>query len=399
MLCTLVVLIGYLISPLEVLSWGLLALMPVAREALPVLVACVLLGNLGASIAEVSKDALVAEYGQKNKIPALQSYAFTASATGGVLGNLLGGFCLMRVKQPMPMFLTFAALLALQLATIVMTKEESLGLPQTSISSVARGTILESIRKQCSDLVVVVRRDNISRPLLWIISSIVMVPVLSGSIFCYQTQCLNLDPSVIGMSKVTGQLILFVLTVLYDRFWKNLPMRKLVGVLQIVYASTVILDLILVKQVNLTLGIPNERFVFCFSAVAETLAQFKLLPFHVLFANLAPAGCEGSLMSFFTSALCLSSIMSGFLGVGLASVLGVTSGDYSNLPIGICIQFLAALLPLLWIDLVPNTETAVGKGTKLRRSKRNRRNRTGRRLAFDPIHHPYRQERAPDIRR
>ncbi|GJX09211.1 probable folate-biopterin transporter 8, chloroplastic isoform X2 [Tanacetum coccineum] len=45
----------------------------------------VLLSDLGASITEVAKDALVAEYGQKNKIDGLQSYAFMALAASGGL--------------------------------------------------------------------------------------------------------------------------------------------------------------------------------------------------------------------------------------------------------------------------------------------------------------------------
>ncbi|XP_027118923.2 probable folate-biopterin transporter 8, chloroplastic isoform X1 [Coffea arabica] len=383
---------------LQVLSWGSLALIPVASEALSILLACVLLSNLGASIAEVAKDALVAEYGQKNKMPGLQSYAFMALAAGGILGNLLGGYFLLQTQQPKSMFLSFSVLLAFQLTITLGMKEDSLGLPQTSSHSLVRKSISESIRKQYFDLLVAAREESISRPLIWIVASTATVPILSGSIFCYQTQCLNLDPSVIGMSKVIGQLMLLVMTVSYDRLWKHVPMRKLVGIVQILYASSVLLDLILVTQVNLWWGIPNEAFVFCFSGVAETLAQFKLLPFHVLFASLAPPGCEGSLMSFLASALCLSSIASGFFGVGFASVIGITSNDYTSLPTGIVMQFLAALLPLLWINRVPATHPSAEKESKKGRSRRTRRTRRVGRVGFGSIY-SYRREREPDFLR
>ncbi|PWA51258.1 major facilitator superfamily protein [Artemisia annua] len=114
---------------LQILSWGSMASIPVASEVLPILMACVLFSNLGAGITEVSKDALVAEYGQKNKINGLQSYAFMALAAGGVLGNCLGGFFLLKTRQPKFMFLIFASLLSLQLVLSLTTKEESLGLP------------------------------------------------------------------------------------------------------------------------------------------------------------------------------------------------------------------------------------------------------------------------------
>lgn len=337
--------------------------------------ACVLLSNLGASITEVAKDALVAEYGQWKKMTGLQSYAFMALATGGVLGNLLGGFYLLNTQQPKSMFLIFVVLLFIQLAMSMATREESLGLPQAAKKT--HKSLLESIKKQYTELMVAISEESVLRPLIWLVASISMVPLLSGSIFCYQTQCLNLDPSIIGMARVTGQLMLLSTTILYDRFWKSIPLRKVIGVTQILYASSLLLDLVLVKQANLALGIGNDVFALCFSGVAETIAQFKLLPFQVLFASLAPPGCEGSLMSFLAAGLCLSSIFSGFLGVGLASLLGITSGDYSSLPVGIGIQFIAALVPLQWIHQLPSKlpldEKDRKKGSRSRRMRRNRR--------------------------
>ncbi|PKI70037.1 hypothetical protein CRG98_009500 [Punica granatum] len=322
---------------LQVLSWGPLALIPSAREALPNLMACVLLSNLGASITEVAMDALVAEYGQRHRANGLQSYAFMASAVGGILGNFLGGY-FWPTAASKTMFFT------------------------------------------------------ISSSLVWVVSSIAMVPLLSGSIFCYQTQCLHLDPAVLGMSRVVGQLVALSASFLFDRFWKSVTMRKLIGCTQALYAFSLLLDLVLVKQINLRIGIPNEIFVLCFSSLAEAIAQFKLLPFIVLFANLCPRGCEGSLMSFLASALCLSSIVSGFFGVGLASLIGITSGDFSSLAGGILVQFVAAMLPLRWIDRVPASPPIVEKEKKRGRSKRSRRNKRIGRVVLRLLY-AYRRER------
>ncbi|KAL0414166.1 UNVERIFIED_CONTAM: putative folate-biopterin transporter 8, chloroplastic [Sesamum radiatum] len=154
---------------LQALSWGSLALIPIASEARPALMACVLLSNLGASIAEVAKDALVAEYGQKNKVPGLQSYAYMASAIGGVLGNLLGGFFLLKTQQTKSMFLAFAAMLALQLTVSLRTREDSLGLSQPSTYPLVRESIPTSIKKQYSDLMAVIKEESISRPLFWVV--------------------------------------------------------------------------------------------------------------------------------------------------------------------------------------------------------------------------------------
>lgn len=379
---------------LQILSWGSLALIPVAGNALPTLMACVLFSNLGASITEVAQDALVAEYGHKNRIAGLQPYAFMASAIGGILGNLVGG-CFLLKAPPRTMFLVFSGLLSLQLLVSASAKEESLGLERPSESGLTNQSVSESIKKQFSDLMTAISEESVSQPLAWIVASIAMVPTLTGSIFCYQTQCLNLDSSVIGMSRVIGQLMLLSLTVLYDRYLKEMPMRKLIGTVQVLYACSLLLDLILVRQVNIGLGISNEVFALCFSGLAEVIAQFKILPFTVLLASLCPRGCEGSLTAFSASMLCLSSIVSGFLGVGLASWLGITSGNYSSLPTGILIQFIAALVPLGWIYFVPTTQLYPEKEKKRGMSKRTRRNRRVGRVVVDSMF-VYRRERESD---
>ncbi|PON35818.1 Folate-biopterin transporter [Parasponia andersonii] len=380
---------------LQVLSWGSLALIPVAGQSLLTLMAFVLLSNFGASITEVSKDALVAEYGQKHNFNGLQSYALMASAAGGILGNLLGGIFLMKAP-PRTMFFLFTVLLSLQLGFSLRTREESFGLARLPDNELMRKSISESLRIQFSELRMAISDESIYRPLTWIVASIVMVPSLSGSIFCYQTQCLHLDPSVIGMSRVVGQLMLLSTTVLYNRYWRRVPMRNLLSAVQILYAGSVLLDLILMKQINLKLGIPNEIFALCFAGLPETIAQFKLLPFTVLFASLCPRGCEGSLTSFLASALCLSSIVSGCSGIGLALLLGITSGDYSRLPLGILVQFIAALVPLLWTHHLPMSQGAAEKEKKRGMSKRTRRNRRVGRVVLGSFY-VYRRERESEM--
>ncbi|KAJ0259861.1 folate-biopterin transporter 9 [Hirschfeldia incana] len=371
---------------LQGLAWGSLAILPGSREALPSLMGLALLSNLGASVTEVAQDALVAEYGLRYQMNGLQSYALMASAVGGVLGNLLGGYCLLKTP-PRILFLAFTAILSLQLTVSLSSKEESFGL--------ARGRET-SLKKQLSDLMGVIQVDEISQPLTWIIASIATVPLLSGAVFCYQTQVLNLDPSVIGMSKVIGQLMLLCLTVVYDRYLKKtLPMRPLVHIVQLLYALSLLFDYILVKQINLSFGISNKAFVLCFSSVAEILAQFKILPFSVMLANMSPGGCEGSITSFLASALCLSSIVSGFAGVGMANMIGVSSNNYINLPVGILIQSLAAMLPLWFIHYVPMSEHGFEKEGKRGLSKRSRRNRRVGRVVGQEIL-AYRRERGTE---
>ncbi|KAK9725579.1 hypothetical protein RND81_05G154500 [Saponaria officinalis] len=352
---------------------------------------CVLLSNLGAAITEVAQDALIAEYGQKHKLVGLQSYTFMAIAVAGILGNMVGGLLLSKT-HPKTLLLIFTTLLVLQLFISLSTKEEWLGLSKPPHHRLKHDSISSSVKRQLSDLIAALSGEKISRPLIWIVASIAVVPMLAGPFFCYQTQFLNLDPSVIGMSKVIGQMLLLSLTVLYNQFWKNIPLRKLIARVQIIYAVSILLDVVLVKQVNLKIGIPNEVFTSCFLGLAEAIGTFKTVPFFVLIGSLCPPGCEASVTAFLASVLTLSSIVSGFVGVGLAGVLGITSGNYSNLPVGITLQCLAALVPLFWIDNLPLELPGFVKERTKGRSKRNRRYRRVGRVMLNSFF-SYRRER------
>ncbi|MQM08668.1 hypothetical protein Taro_041523, partial [Colocasia esculenta] len=352
---------------LQVISWGTLALIPITGNTFPTQMACILLGNLGASFTEVVSDALVAEFSKAQKEGMLQSYAFMALAAGGILGNLSGGIVLLRSQQPKVMFLTFALLLIVQLGLSLTAREDTFNLPSNSNLCRRHYSVSESLSKQFSNLITIVNEETLYHPLSWIVASIAVVPLLSGTIFCFQTHCLKLDPAVIGLSKVIGQLMVLSATFVYNHYMKRIHFRKLVFWLQIIYALSLLSDLCLVNQINIKLGISNEAFVLCLSALAEAVAQFKILPFSVLFASLCPPGYEGSLFAFFASALCLSSILGGIFGVGLASLIGVTSGDYSRLSVGIILQFVAALIPLGWISYLPAMQTS---GKVIKRSKK-----------------------------
>ena len=118
-------------------------------------------------------------------------------------------------------------------------------------------------------------------------------------------------------------------------------------------------DIFLMKKLNIQLGIPNEDYNIGASTFVEAIDQFKLLPFTMLLAQLCPASCEGSLTALFMSVKCLGSIVSGYSGVSLASFLGVSSGNYSRLPLGIFIQSMATLVPLTWISFIPDAKPVV----------------------------------------
>lgn len=384
---------------LQAISWGSIVFIPAAGSSVYIMTAFLLLSNLGASIVEVASDALVAETGKKAKASSsgeLQSFAWIAIAAGGVMGNLLGGIAISQVDAR-TMFIIFGVLLSIQVVTCLTVDEKSFGLPNSqkvkekveapsvterlgesimpnkpfsseskcgesgytqTINSKRAGecAFVKSVQKQVSDLLGALKKPQIAYSLAWFAVSYAMIPVLTGTMFFYQTQHLKLDPTILGLAKVVGQIGLLLGSIIYNRFLKDISLRKLLGSMQILLSLCMLSDIFLVNQLNIRLGIPNSVYILGASALVEVVSQFKILPFTVSLAQLCPPGCEGSLMAFVMSVQSLANIISGYLGVALVSFLGVSSDNYSGLPLAIFIQSMATLVPLIWISFIPDRE-------------------------------------------
>ncbi|XWS64995.1 hypothetical protein CRYUN_Cryun05aG0052700 [Craigia yunnanensis] len=335
---------------LQAVSWLAIAIFSQSNISIFTMSLYLLLSNLGASIAEVANDAIVAEMG-KSKMSysassgKLQSFVWMASSVGGVLGNLLGGIAIDRFS-PQSMLLFFGLLLVLQFFITISVPERSLNLPKSS-SNVG-------IRKQLSELLTALRKPEIAYSITWFAASYAIIPVLTGTMFFYQTQYLKIDASVLGISKVFGQAVMLLWGVIYNSSLKSVQPRKLIEAIQVIMAVFMISDVLFTKGIYRQMGVPDSVYVVVFSGVLEVLFFFKILPFSIMIAQLCPPGCEGSLMAFVMSALALAFIVSGYLGVALASYVVVTGNDFSGFPLGLLIQAVCTLLPLFWSSWIPD---------------------------------------------
>lgn len=341
---------------LQAVSWLAIAYLSSSSISFFAITVYLLLGNLGASVVEVANDAIVAETGkppttsssENSKLPPsdeLQSFVWMASSIGGVLGNLVGGVSIDRFS-PKAMFFLFGLLLTLQFFITIFVSESSLELPKNPTN--------HGIKKQLSELLLVLRKPEIFRSITWFAASYAIIPALTGTMFYYQTEYLNIESSVLGISKVFGQAAMLLWGVMYKRHLKSIQPRKLISVIQATMTFFMISDVLFVKGLYRKIGVGDSVYVVAFSGLVEVLCFFKILPFSVLMAKLCPAGCEGSLMAFVMSSVALAFILSGYLGVALASYVGVAGNDFSGLPRGLLIQAAATALPLYWSSYIPH---------------------------------------------
>ena len=291
----------------------------------------------------------------------LQSFAWLAMAAGGVVGNLSAGYA-MKYLTPKSMVQIFVFLLLLQMLLAFSVNERALGLGPVKKDTddnpdakevEGRKDVFTAMWDQIATLKDSLQKPALWRPLLWFLSSYFVIPGIGGAIFFFQTEHLGLHVSVLGLARLVGQVGLLFGSMLFNKALKGLPLRRMFASVQILLSLCMLSDIVIVKRINLEYGIPDKWFVLGASAFVEAIGQFKILPFTVLLAQLCPPGSEASVFAFFSSAQTIAGLTNGYLGVALANYLQITAKDFSGLPLGIFIQSFCAMLPVLWIGLIP----------------------------------------------
>ncbi|KAG2254439.1 hypothetical protein Bca52824_084575 [Brassica carinata] len=343
---------------LQAISWLAIAFLARSNVSILALSLYLLLSNLGASVVEVANDAIVAEAGKQKNSSELPSFVWMASSLGGILGNLLGGLAIKTFSSQLT-FLVFGLLALLQFFVTINIREKSLNLPENPSPSSG------GIKNHVSDLSRVLRKPEISYSIAWMALSTALVPVLTGTMFFYQTKILEIDASLVGISKVVGQVAMLLWGVAYNRWLKSTSPRKLIAAIQGTMAVFVVSDLLFVRGVYREyLGVPDSVYVLFFSGILETLFYFKNLPFTVLMTRLCPRGCEGSLMAFVMSAIALAFIVSGYLGIVLASFVEVTVDDHSGFAGGLAVETVCVVIPLVFTSWIYDDEKETEEKSK-----------------------------------
>ena len=83
------------------------------------------------------------------------------------------------------------------------------------------------------------------------------------------------------------------------------------------------------------------------------------MPFLILSGRLCPPGIEGTLFALFMSINNLGNTVGSFMGAGLASLLGISSGSFENMSMGLAIQVFCTYIPVLFLFLIPKEATGV----------------------------------------
>lgn len=396
---------------LSLVPWLLLGLDSTSRSSSLYLMIFLTVQNLGSAMADVVIDAMIAEAVRLEKASFagdLQSVSWFAMAVGGVCGSLLGGYALSNLKIE-TIFLLFTVLPALQLLSCALVEESPANnepLPElldsnefeeksltsndnyrdTSKSNTRRrkgqkkgkkgasNGKSETQKKQSKSLASqwfqslkaatfglgrAFKQPIILRPMAWFFIAHITVPNLSTVMFYYQTEVLQLDAAFLGTARVVGWLGLMFGTFIYNRYLQDMTLRKSLLFAHIGLSITILLDMVLVSRANVGYGVSDKTMVLFGSALGDAINQLKFMPFLILSGRLCPPGIEGTLFALFMSINNLGNTVGSFMGAGLASLLGISSGSFENMFMGLAIQVFCTYIPVLFLFLIPKEATGV----------------------------------------
>jgi len=189
-------------------------------------------------------------------------------------------------------------------------------------------------------------------PTLFIIL-LMATPSYGDPYFYYLTNHLKFSASLLGKISFCSTLCTLIAIWLYKTFFKNTNFRLMITIGTIVSFFFSFMAYLLVKRVNVELGISDFWFVLLSSSLLSMIGELVMMPMLSLACLLCPKNLEGTVYALFMSALNFGGILSGLLGSFITSWLSITSKSYGNLDKLILIANLLTLCPLpflLWID-------------------------------------------------
>ncbi|KAH7674934.1 Major facilitator protein [Dioscorea alata] len=158
----------------------------------------------------------------------------------------------------------------------------------------------------------------------------------------------------IGIIYAIGAIASIVGVIIYHKFLKEYPFRKLLFYVQILYGVSGMLDLAFVLRLNLRLHLADSLFIIIEECFSRIIGRVRWMPMMVLSTRLCPLGIEGS---FFALLMCIDSVgslLSKIVGALVLHALHVTRTDFDNLWLAVLIRNLLRFGILGLIFLVPD---------------------------------------------
>ncbi len=308
------------------------------------------LSSLSVAVSDVIVDSLVVERARAEsqaQAGALQSICWATSAFGGLITAYFSGLLLEYFTTRTVFWITATFPLIICATAWLITES-----PVEKTKSDGKNSNFEDVKQQIKLL-----RQAISQKVIWLPTAFLFIwqatPGSESAFFFFTTNELHFQPEFLGRVHLVTSVAALVGIWIFQRFLKSVPFRVIFAWSTIISTVLGLTTLLLVTHANRALGIDDRWFSLGDSLILTVMGSIALMPLMVLSARICPRGVEATLFALLMSVYNLAGLVSHELGAILTHYLGVTETNFDNLWLLVTITNLSTLLPLLFINWLP----------------------------------------------
>ncbi len=344
---------GYRRRPYLILSGllGVIAWLGLANLVHTAIAATIAIATTSLSVAfsDAIVDALVVERARSESLEksgSLQSLCWGASALGGLLTAYSSGLLLEHFNT--------RTVFAITAIFPLLVSAAAFWISETPIGH-ADHQDRETVKSQMQQL-----WQALTQKVIWMPTLFLFIwqctPTADSAFFYFSTNELGFTPEFLGRVRLVTSFASLLGVWLFQRFLKTIPFRQIFTWTTIFSSLLGLTTLLLVTHTNRTLGIDDRWFALGDSLILTVMGQLTFMPVLVLAARLCPPGIEATLFALLMSVLNLSGLVSKEGGALLTHLLNITDNNFDNLWLLVIIANLGGMLPLIFINLLPNQD-------------------------------------------
>lgn len=313
-------------------------------------------GSLSIAVSDVIVDSLVVERARTEstaKTGSLQSLCWAASAIGGLLTAYFSGLILQHFTTRTVFWIT--ALFPLIVSGVAWLIAET---PISKDDQQKHKSNFLTIKHQLGQLRQAITQKSILLPTAFILIW-QATPSADAAFFFFTTNELHFEPEFLGRVRLVTSFASLVGVWIFQRFLKTVPFRVIFGWSMVISASLGMTMLLLVTHTNRLLGIDDHWFSLGDSLILSMMGKIALMPVLVLAAKLCPSGVEATFFALLMSIHNLGGMVSQGFGALIMHWLGITATNFELLWLLVLITNLSTLLPLPFINWLPDTQEPI----------------------------------------
>ena len=324
---------------------------------------CLFLISLSNSFSSVLGEAIVVELsniefkGSHEKAKNYVSMFFLFKNIGVLIASFLKGY-LIEIISIRHIFLLSSVIPILILISGIIMIELELEYSTINNLSITLITQINKNEKQnkkelIKNFINFIKQKEAYIPALYVIL-LFSTPNFNDAFFYYMTNYLKFEPIQLGVISFASSIGVLLAIISYRNYFKIYSFKTLVSYSTLLYFIFSFIALGLVLRYNLILGISDYMLCIFGFAFLSILGELSMMPMLSLACMICPPNLEGTVYSFFMSALNLGQCISTLLGSFLTYGMRITAHDFTNLPALIIVSNFLGLVPLFVLYFIEN---------------------------------------------